>query len=490
MLARRPQVQALARTAASLSAARANRTGLPHPLKTGAEALSRLSLDDVRVHRNSPEPAKHNAHAFAQGNHIHLGPGQERHLPHEMWHTVQQKQGRVPATMRIQRVAINDDPSLEREADVMSVAAARTGVDAGSSPAFGPGRLAGRAVMQRVINSRDGPEASVAGIPQPVANLIASDKRYLVGSHRDFETLCDSVTAGVQIVTPMRHVIGEEHASSKFGEATRSWGWANGASFMYEGNSTHVRLGDSAGGGVRPLEDTIVKHVAQLLRDAELDGIAANVLTSYARLDGNAPVPQSAAGNILTLARQTETHFRYAVGVGQDLARYWAHASADASEATEEEREEAAAETEALNVRVAALADVQDELRAVPPDAMSHAQLLAFAKAASPGRNLGSVETLLNSCKAIARRENGQRYPAQAEKFADLNPLREHHMAQKIAAHPQLPLIVGVGAAHVPGLRQQGMADAQLHADYDAFNLATAAGLLLPNLAGSCCVVM
>ena len=35
-----------------------NRTGLPDNLKAGVEALSGLSMDDVRVHRNSSQPAQ------------------------------------------------------------------------------------------------------------------------------------------------------------------------------------------------------------------------------------------------------------------------------------------------------------------------------------------------------------------------------------------------------------------------------------------------
>ncbi len=97
-----------------------NRTGLPDQLKTGVENLSGYSMDDVKVHYNSPKPAQLQAHAYAQGTDIHLAPGQEKHLPHEAWHVVQQKQGRVQPTTQLKgKVNINDDPKLEREADVM-----------------------------------------------------------------------------------------------------------------------------------------------------------------------------------------------------------------------------------------------------------------------------------------------------------------------------------------------------------------------------------
>jgi len=108
------------------AAAGPNRTGLPDGLKTGMEALSGIALDDVRVHRNSARPAQLQALAHTQGSDIHLGPGQERHLAHEAWHVVQQKQGRVRPTMALGGTAINDDAGLEREADTMGARAAGT----------------------------------------------------------------------------------------------------------------------------------------------------------------------------------------------------------------------------------------------------------------------------------------------------------------------------------------------------------------------------
>lgn len=102
-----------------------NRTGLPDHLKSGIEALSGLSMDHVKVHYNSAQPAQLQALAYAQGSHIHLAPGQERHLPHEAWHVVQQAQGRVQPTMQLKSgVPVNDDAGLEREADVMGARAA------------------------------------------------------------------------------------------------------------------------------------------------------------------------------------------------------------------------------------------------------------------------------------------------------------------------------------------------------------------------------
>ncbi len=101
-----------------------NKTGLPDHLKSGIENLSGHAMDDVKVHYNSSQPAQLNAHAYAQGNQIHIAPGQEKHLAHEAWHVVQQKQGRVKPTKQLKSsVAINDSPALEKEADVMGAKA-------------------------------------------------------------------------------------------------------------------------------------------------------------------------------------------------------------------------------------------------------------------------------------------------------------------------------------------------------------------------------
>jgi hypothetical protein len=110
----------LQKKATSKSAPKANNTGLPDALKSGIENLSGYSMDDVKVHRNSDKPAQLQALAYAQGTDIHLGPGQEKHLPHEAWHVVQQKQGRVKPTLQMKgKVNVNDDKGLEKEADVM-----------------------------------------------------------------------------------------------------------------------------------------------------------------------------------------------------------------------------------------------------------------------------------------------------------------------------------------------------------------------------------
>ena len=122
--------------------------GLPAPLRQGLEQLSGLDLSGVQVQRQSAEPARLGALAFTRGDHIHLGPGQEHHLPHEAWHVVQQRQGRVPARAQVAGLPLNDDPALEREAEQMGAQALQL--------ARAPGAGAGMA-LPAPPQGRDGP---------------------------------------------------------------------------------------------------------------------------------------------------------------------------------------------------------------------------------------------------------------------------------------------------------------------------------------------
>ena len=106
------------------AARRTDGPGLPGALQAGLEELSGLDLSDVRIRYDSPEPARRHALAFANGTDIEVGPGQEKHLAHEGWHVVQQKQGRVTSSMLMKGAPVNADPRLEHEADVMGARAA------------------------------------------------------------------------------------------------------------------------------------------------------------------------------------------------------------------------------------------------------------------------------------------------------------------------------------------------------------------------------
>lgn len=169
------------------------RSGLPGPLQAGLEALSGIDLSDVQVHARSDEPARLNALAFARGNQIHLAPGQERQLPHEAWHVVQQRQGRVPATGRLGATVVNTDRALELEADLMGHRAARP-LEAWPQ-AVVPGRQPGR---------ESGRTAAVAAAPvaqlAPVEHSkVVSDAPYGWTSKYEIDIRADEAVLTIRV---------------------------------------------------------------------------------------------------------------------------------------------------------------------------------------------------------------------------------------------------------------------------------------------------
>ena len=94
-----------------------DRTGIPNSMKLYAEKKFGSSLDDVKVHYNSEKPSRFNALGYTQKNDVYLGPGQEKHLMHELCHVIQQKRGVVKPTAAEGGYAVNDSADLEREAE-------------------------------------------------------------------------------------------------------------------------------------------------------------------------------------------------------------------------------------------------------------------------------------------------------------------------------------------------------------------------------------
>ena len=140
-----------------------NKTGMPDSLKAGIESLSGMDLSNVKVHYNSSKPQQLQALAYTQGTDIHIASGQEQHLPHEAWHVVQQRQGRVKPTLKIAGRAVNADPALEHDADVMGARAlSQTDTPAASTatqspaPSGGSGDVAQLRTIPGKINSPTG----------------------------------------------------------------------------------------------------------------------------------------------------------------------------------------------------------------------------------------------------------------------------------------------------------------------------------------------
>lgn len=112
-------------------AGRPNLTGIPTQMKLDFERRSGLSFDDVRVHYNSGKPARLRALAYTRGTQVYMGPGQERHLRHELGHVIQQKRGFSRYDTMENGVPVSNNPEVERQADLLgSGCSVQTGLEA------------------------------------------------------------------------------------------------------------------------------------------------------------------------------------------------------------------------------------------------------------------------------------------------------------------------------------------------------------------------
>lgn len=109
-----------------------NQTGIPDEVKQRMESSFDTDFSSVRVHPDSSKAPDVGALAFTQGTDIHFAPGQfkpdtsagQQLLGHELTHVIQQAEGRVQPTTEIAGMSVNDDVSLEHEADVLGAKAA------------------------------------------------------------------------------------------------------------------------------------------------------------------------------------------------------------------------------------------------------------------------------------------------------------------------------------------------------------------------------
>jgi hypothetical protein len=196
---------------------------LPSTLRSGAEALSGLSLADVLVHYDSGIPARLGASAFAAGGAIHLGPGQERHLPHETWHVVQQMQGRVPATAGPADLSMNTEPRLEAEADRMGSAASR-GARGQAVPLSSV--TAAEPVVQRKV--KDGEHWLKASDPMSptLRSFVDSEQSYLLRD--DFHGKLEQTPVHL-LDMDRKYLLGETHgpaADARWARDVQFWSQA------------------------------------------------------------------------------------------------------------------------------------------------------------------------------------------------------------------------------------------------------------------------
>ncbi|WP_198145046.1 eCIS core domain-containing protein [Microscilla marina] len=242
-------------------------------LKHNVSQLMGVDVTNTQVHYNSDKPTQLKAEAFAQGNQVHLAPGKERHLGHELAHIGQQKQGRVKPTLQMKGgTSINDDPQLEQEADKIGDKALQMKLPQGSTlPLPQKSTPSGNnAPVQRVIMTKDGTKydsnsAGQGNWSENVKKLMILPDLFLILNH---DTLTQFTNGKeVDMLGPYKYLLGETHTDKEtpFEYAQKIWrpGWNNSITFAAEGKSDHTEYSvkyDSKYDHISPIEDRVVKE--------------------------------------------------------------------------------------------------------------------------------------------------------------------------------------------------------------------------------------
>lgn len=148
-----------------------DKTGIPRRMKAGFENSSGFSFDDVRVHYNSEKPAQLHAHAYTQGNEVYVAPGQEKHLPHELGHVVQQKSDMVKPSGEIGGLPLNDDETMENGADMIAENA-ENAEELGGMPV--QAKFKGGGVVQRAKTDTDETYNYFAGRVSGISDAVGT----------------------------------------------------------------------------------------------------------------------------------------------------------------------------------------------------------------------------------------------------------------------------------------------------------------------------
>lgn len=122
---------------------------LPDTLQAKMETSFDSNFSNVKINTNSSEASSMGAKAFAQGNEISFSPGAyqpetqegQKLIGHELTHVVQQRNTNIPATTQFSGLNINQDESLEREADQKGTLAAqgrKTGMSSSNQSTIQP----------------------------------------------------------------------------------------------------------------------------------------------------------------------------------------------------------------------------------------------------------------------------------------------------------------------------------------------------------------
>jgi hypothetical protein len=438
-----------------------NNTGLPDNLKSGIENLSDMNMDHVRVHYNSSKPAQLNALAYAQGSDIHIASGQEKHLPHEAWHVVQQAQGRVQAAKQMKAgVTINDDPGLEHEADVMGEKAnnvqrySMIGRNANLQSVSSSGSTM---TAQLVLKTKSRVVDNTSS--QYLKSLIIDGKTYL--SDEGSISSIESATIGdAKILSPFTHVIGEYHSQSKFSEAQNSWGW--GARSLHEGGDDQnlIQVASATASTYEPLEDTFAKNWAGLL-------LYANSLKSVLQKPQEqqlaaskqiAPAFRAASLNaVLFLFKQSTEVISKLPSITKAKMQFLvAQASKFLLEAGKLEGNKEDSNVKIFLEMLPGIPDILSEVVSIYEDLMD----------ASEQQNHGADLSYPDSKPSIG--------DDMIKTLNTTGALREEYMKRHMDALPRdVPSLVGVGLTHARNMRKWGIPYLKIFNDYEEFKKST-----------------
>jgi hypothetical protein len=169
--------------------------GMPGDLVSGFAASTGHDLSDVNVHYNSDKPSSVGALAYAQGNDIHLGAGQEQHLAHEAAHVVQQREGRVQATTEVAGMPVNDNKGLESEADNMGAKAMQMKADnvQRNTEAFAVNNMSSGPIQRYTVPIEGAAPATAMTITNFIKLVEAEEAKYPLAEQKNTKLMISRI---------------------------------------------------------------------------------------------------------------------------------------------------------------------------------------------------------------------------------------------------------------------------------------------------------
>ena len=221
-------------------------TSLPESLQAKMEDSFGTDFGNVNIHKNDRSAAQIGALAYTKGNNVHFAPeqynpgsqkGQEL-IGHELTHVVQQREGKVTATLHGKGMLINDNPGLEKEADIKGKRAVKGeivhsgGVEQGNSKNVVQGFFKG--VTKSGVNYRVADDLSATvrvGYPNHILYAksgkaaTANTKLSAVGSGIELteESATKTVKNSAGISETLKQVLPKNKINSSSGDKMKLW---------------------------------------------------------------------------------------------------------------------------------------------------------------------------------------------------------------------------------------------------------------------------